>query len=248
MNIHAGTSGFAHGEWKGAFYPDKIPASEMLRFYSTLLGTVEINNTFYHMPRESVLRAWAAQVRPDFLFAVKAPQVITHVKQLRNVFEETDYFFRTLSVLDRRLGPILFQFPKSFHPDMSALKDFLGLIPHGVACAFEFRHPAWIAEGAADLLREKGCSLCIADTDEQPAAEIINTASWGYLRLRRRVYAENDLTTWLARISAQGWERAFVYFKHEEEARGAELAMRLQQLADTAGGAEAKNASARHVR
>ena len=104
MNIHTGTSGFAYKEWKGKFYPEKIPAREMLRFYSERLGTVEINNTFYHMPRGSVLSSWAEQVSNEFIFALKAPQVITHIKQLRNVFEETEYLFKTLSVLGGKLG------------------------------------------------------------------------------------------------------------------------------------------------
>src|SRR4030042_7111833 len=122
LKIHVGTSGYAYKEWKGKFYPEKIPSKEMLRFYSGRLNTVEINNTFYHMPTESVLTSWAEQVPGDFVFALKAPQVITHLKRLWNVSDETEYFFRTLSVLDRKLGPVLFQFPKSFRANHPALK------------------------------------------------------------------------------------------------------------------------------
>jgi uncharacterized protein YecE (DUF72 family) len=235
MKIHVGTSGFGHKEWKGKFYPEKISAKEMLRFYAERLNTVEINNTFYHMPKESVLLSWAEQVPDDFVFALKAPQVITHMKQLRNVFEETEYLFRSLSVLDRKLGPVLFQFPKSFHADRQALADFLPLIPGTTACAFEFRSPTWLDEGIPDLLHEKGCSWCIADTDENPANEIISTATWGYLRLRRSDYTDADLSQWAERILSQKWERAFVFFKHEDEAKGAELAMRFQELVDPRG-------------
>ena len=117
MKIHVGTSGYGYKEWKGIFYPEKISPKEMLRFYAERLNAVEINYTFYHMPTEGVLSSWAEQVPDDFAFALKAPQVITHLKQLRNVGEETDYFFRTLSVLDRKLGPALFQFPKSFRAE-----------------------------------------------------------------------------------------------------------------------------------
>src|SRR5512135_2668580 len=161
MNIFIGTSGYSYKEWKGIFYPEKISPKEMLRFYSERLGTVEINNTFYHMPTRGVLLSWAEQVPRDFIFALKAPQVITHLKRLRNVGEETEYLFSTLSVLGRKLGPVLFQFPKSFRADLSALKDFLTLIPANMSCAFEFRSPSWLDVKILDLLREKGCGLCI---------------------------------------------------------------------------------------
>jgi uncharacterized protein YecE (DUF72 family) len=230
MQIYIGTSGYAYKEWKGKFYPGKISAGEMLRFYSGRLHTVEINNTFYRMPNEGVLTAWAERVPDDFVFAIKAPQAITHVKRLRNVSEEADYFFRTLSVLGRKLGPVLFQFPKSFRADRPALQDFLGLIPPGRACAFEFRHPSWLDHEILGLFREKGSSLCIAETDENPSTEIIRTAPWGYLRLRRSDYTDADLLTWVERILSQEWENAFVFFKHEDEAKGPEIAIRFREL------------------
>ncbi len=238
MKIHVGTSGYAYKEWKGKFYPEKISPKEMLRFYSGRLHTVEINNTFYHMPTESVLTSWAEQVPADFVFALKAPQIITHLKQLRNVLEETEYLFRTLSVLEGKLGPVLFQFPKSFRANQAALQDFLNLIPGDMACAFEFRSSSWLDDAILDLLRERGASLCIADADENPAKEIIGTAPWGYLRLRRSDYTDADLSEWLERILSQKWEEAFVFFKHEDEAKGPEVAVRFREL-----GAESQDAS-----
>jgi uncharacterized protein YecE (DUF72 family) len=232
-NIYVGTSGFAHKEWKGKFYPEKIQPREMLHYYAERLNTVEINNTFYHMPKESVLLSWAQQVGGDFVFALKAPQVITHMKQLRNVFEETEYLFRTLTVLDRKLGPILFQFPKTFHANASVLENFLALIPGTVSCAFDFRSPTWLDNGILDLLREKGSSWCIEDTDENPIREMISTATWGYLRLRRSDYTDADLSQWSERILSQKWERVFVFFKHEDEAKGADLAQRFHELVDS---------------
>ena len=237
MKIYIGTSGYAYKEWKGRFYPEKIPPQEMLRFYSERLNTVEINNTFYRMPRESVLMSWAEQVPGDFVFALKAPQVITHLKRLRDVAEETGHLFRMLSVLDKKLGPVLFQFPKSFRADRPALRDFVSLIPDGIASAFEFRHPSWINDEILGLLRERGSSLCVADADENPMKEIIPTAPWGYLRLRRSDYTEEDLSQWLERILSQKWEKAFVYFKHEDEgkgpAAGPEMATRFRELAES---------------
>ena len=232
MKIYVGTSGYAYKEWKGKFYPEKISPKEMLRFYSGRLNTVEINNTFYRMPKESVLTSWAEQVPGGFVFALKAPQVITHLKQLRNVSEETKYLFRTVSILDRKLGPVLFQFPKSFRADRSALEDLLALIPRDMASAFEFRSPSWLNDEILDLLREKGASLSIADSDENPVHEIIRTAPWGYLRLRRSDYTDADLSEWTERILSQEWEEAFVFFKHEDEdpAKGPGMAMRFHEL------------------
>lgn len=233
MKIYVGTSGYSYKEWKGIFYPEKISPKEMLRFYSGRLGTVEINNTFYHMPTSGVLTSWAEQVPDDFIFAIKAPQVITHLKLLRNVGEEIDYLFRSLSVLGRKLGPVLFQFPKSFRVDHGALKDFLALVPENMSCAFEFRSLSWHTAEILSLLREKECALCVTDVDESPAHEIINTAAWGYLRLRRADYTDADLSQWREKILSQKWERVFVFFKHEEEARGPEMALRFHELASS---------------
>ncbi len=230
MKIHVGTSGYSYKEWKGRFYPEKIPPKEMLRFYAARLDTVEINNTFYHLPTASILHSWAEQVPDDFVFALKAPQVMTHLKRLRNVDDEAGYLFGTLSVLVGKLGPVLFQFPGSFHADIPALKYFLGLVPGKIACSFEFRSPSWLAGEVLDLLRERECSLCIADTEENPAGEIVSTAPWGYLRLRRSDYTDDDLLQWKERILSQTWKRAFVFFKHEEEARGPEMAMRFRKI------------------
>jgi len=233
MEIYTGTSGYSYKEWKGAFYPEKISPKEMLHAYSARLNTVEINNTFYHMPTEKVLSSWAEQVAGDFVFALKAPQVITHWKRLRNIGSETEYLFRTLATLGRKLGPILFQFPKTFPADAAALKGLLALIPDGALCAFEFRNPSWLDKAVLDLLRKKGCGLCIADADEDPAKEIVSTAPLGYLRLRRSDYTDADLSQWAERVLAQKWDNAFVFFKHEGEgARGPELAMHFQGLVD----------------
>ena len=232
MKIHVGTSGYGYKEWKGIFYPEKISPHDMLHFYGERFDTVEINYTFYHMPTVAGLSTWAEQVPDDFSFALKAPQIITHMKLLKNVNEEAKYFFKTLSVLDKRVGPALFQLPGSFRANRQVLEEFLALIPKNMACAFEFRSKTWFRKDILELLREHGCSLCTADTDEKPAEEIVSTAPWGYLRLRRSDYTEADLAEWLDRILAQNWERAFVFFKHEEEAKGPELAKRFREIAD----------------
>ncbi|MHB8881085.1 MAG: DUF72 domain-containing protein [Thermodesulfovibrionales bacterium] len=232
MKIYTGTSGYGYKEWKGLFYPEKIQPKEMLRFYAARLNSVELNNTFYHMPTAEVLDSWAEQVPAGFIFALKAPQVITHFRRLRHVGEEARYLFGTLPVLGKKLGPVLFQFPGSFHADRPLLEAFVDLIPRTISAAFEFRDPSWLNADILDLLRERGCSLCLADTDESPADEIISTATWGYLRLRRSGYTDADLLKWTEKIQAQKWERAFIFFKHEEEAIGPDLAMRFRELAN----------------
>lgn len=231
MKLYIGTSGFGYKEWKGIFYPEKIPPGDMLRFYAERLHTVEINNTFYHMPTADLLTAWTRQVPVNFVFAFKAPRVITHLKRLRNVGSEVQYLFRTLSVLHLKLGPVLFQFPAGFRADPEALALFLDLIPDKTLCAFEFRHPSWMSDQIRDLIGARDLSLCTTDTDEHPAQDIVRTASWGYLRLRRSDYTDADLAFWIEKIRGQNWKNAFVFFKHEEKAKGPELAMRFNTLA-----------------
>lgn len=231
MKLHVGTSGYSYKEWQGFFYPEKISPKEMLRFYGERLNAVEINYTFHHMPTERIIVPWGEQVPDDFLFVFKAPQIMTHVKRLQAVNEEADYFFRTVALMKGRLGATLFQFPAFFKANLPRLEAFLDLIPAEVRCAFEFRSDTWQEAGVANLLANRGHTLCIADTDERPAREVSSTAAWGYLRLRRSGYGEADLARWTEQINSQQWQRAFIFFKHEEEAMGPKLALRLRELA-----------------
>ncbi|HUI94090.1 MAG TPA: DUF72 domain-containing protein [Chitinivibrionales bacterium] len=232
MKIFVGTSGYGYKEWKGNFYPEKISADKMLSFYSGRLETVEVNNTFYRMPTEPVVMGWAKQVPPGFMFAIKAPQMITHIKRLKNVKEETRFFLKSVSRLGKKLGCVLFQFPASFRQDAETLGNFLGLIPEKIPCAFDFRSSSWMDMKIFGLLRDKGCCLCMEDTDEKSVEEIVGTTSWGYLRLRRPDYSEGDLSGWAKKISLQKWKTAFVFFKHEDDsaARGPALALRFREL------------------
>lgn len=232
MRLYAGTSGFAYKEWRGNFYPEKLPPNEMLGYYAERLGAVEINYTFHHMPTVKLLDVWGREVGEDFRFAFKAPMRITHLKRLKDVGEEADYFFRTLGTLGEKLGAALFQFPPTFPPNPQRLADFMELIPEKMSCAFEFRHAGWsVDEEVRRLLTKRGHALCVADTDEFPAGEVVSTASWGYVRLRRTAYSDADLVAWVRKIRAQGWGRAFVFFKHEDEADGPSEAARFFKLA-----------------
>ena len=231
MNLYVGTSGYSYKEWKGSFYPEKLPAKDMLSYYATKLRAVEINNTFYRLPQRSMLENWKEQVPADFRFSVKASQKITHFKRLKESGEETKYLLETASALGDRLGPILFQLPPNMKKDLARLEDFLQHLSRETQATFEFRHPSWFDDDVLDLLRSQNRALCISDTDDLPVSHIDRTSDWGYLRLRRVNYAEDDLSEWLRRVRAQNWSTAYVFFKHEDEGTGPKLAGQFIELA-----------------
>jgi uncharacterized protein YecE (DUF72 family) len=232
MNLHVGTSGYSYKEWKGNFYPEDLPAKEMLSYYSRRLPAVEINNTFYRLPQPGMIENWKAQVPAQFRFSIKATQRITHIKRLKNCADETKYLLETAALLEERLGVVLFQLPPNSKKDAERLKDFLTLLPADTRAAFEFRHESWFDGEVFELLRKKDSALVISDTDEKPLTEIINTATWGYLRLRRTVYDENDLTEWMKRVQNQKWKDTFVFFKHEDDGVGPKLAAQFLELSE----------------
>jgi len=232
MKIYTGTSGFGYKEWKGNFYPEKISGKKMLAYYSSRLETVEINNTFYRMPTANMLKSWAEQVPKGFLFAIKAPQVITHIKRLQNVGEETRFFLGSISTLGNKLGCALFQFPASFHEDLKLLQGFLDLIPPKIPCAFDFRSSSWLNPGTYALLSKRKFCLGIEDTDEKPITGITSIAPWGYFRMRRADYTSSGLEECAEKVLSQEWKKAFVFFKHEDDAaaKGPQLAMSFRDL------------------
>ena len=229
--IHSGTSGFSYKEWKGHFYPDDLPAAQMLAYYAERLPSVEINNTFYRLPRRDVLESWAEQVPDAFRFVIKASRRITHFKRLKPPYDEVDYLLETLGALGGKMGAILFQLPPDMKKDTDRLEAFLQNVPDTVSAAFEFRNDSWFDSDVTDLLREHGRALVHADTEEKPVMVLEETADWGYLRLRRPGYTEEDLAAWAERLAGTGWKRVFVFFKHEEEGAGPRMASRFQEMA-----------------
>ena len=227
--VLAGTSGFSYPAWRGRFYPDDLPAAKMLSFYAQALGTVEINNTFYRQPTAALLEAWARETTPVFRFALKAPQRITHQLRLKDASEPTLAFCEVARRLGRRLGPLLFQLPPYLRFDAGRLRDFLAVLPAGLEYAVEFRSDGWLNDETYGLLSERRVALCIADS-EALATPLVPTAPFGYLRLRREDYSDGDVGGWAERIRAtHGWKRAYVYFKHEDGARGTALARALMR-------------------
>lgn len=231
MKLYAGTSGYSYKEWKGSFYPDKLPTAKMLQFYAQHLPAVEINNTFYRLPKAAVLNSWAEQVPQAFRFSIKASRRITHIKRLKEAHDETAYLLHTVETLGSHLGVILFQLPPYLRKDVSRLTGFLDLLPQGTPAAFEFRDRSWLDDNVFALLQERDFALCLADTDEEQRPSIIRTATWGYMRLRRADYTQTQLATWAEQIEAAHWERAYVFFKHEDEGAGPRLAAQFLQIA-----------------
>jgi len=229
MNLFAGTSGFSYKEWKGRFYPANQPDRQMLDFYGSRLPTVEINNTFYRMPKREALEGWAGQVPGSFKFALKAPQRITHRERLEGSSDSLRAFLEVAGVLGERLGPLLFQLPPFLRKDIPRLEAFASMVPEGVRVAFEFRHPSWFSDDTYEVLRARGSALVGGDADDaDKSPPLVATAGFGYLRLRAEEYERPALAAWADRIAQQPWTDAFVFLKHE--VRGPEFAETLASL------------------
>ena len=232
MNLHVGTSGYSYKEWKGSFYPEKLPAKQMLRFYGERFRAVEINSTFYGTPKASVLEAWAGEVPADFRFVLKTPQRITHIQRLKDAGESVSQFLEAAGALKERLGPLLFQLPPNFKKDVPRLREFLALLPSRCRAAVEFRHPSWFDEEVFGLLRDHRAALCVAEAEGDLEVPFVATADWGYLRLRQPDYGTAALKAWVKRVRSQDWRDGFVFFKHEAEGKGPRLAKRFLELAE----------------
>ena len=234
MRLHVGTSGYNFPEWKGSFYPPKLPSAKWLEYYAQQLGTVEINYTFYRMPSAKTVAGWDAATPEGFIFVLKAPQRITHFARLQSIDDPLRFFLDSIRKLNAKLGPVLFQLPPNFKKDIARLSDLLTQFPTDVRAACEFRHASWWSDDVYELLRSTNTALCVAHTEEGATPEVA-TADFGYVRLRDAGYAETELRDWLGKLRAMGagWTDAFVFFKHEEQGVGPKLAAQLRQL-DTA--------------
>ena len=230
MDWLAGTSGYGYKEWKGIFYPDDIAAGDMLAFYASRLPAVEINNTFYRMPRRSVLATWRDAVPADFRFSIKASRRITHQARLRNCAEPVDYLATGLETLGDKLGCVLFQLPPYLRRDNERLDAFLSIWPKAFPAALEFRHDSWFDDETAETLGRHDAAICVSEDGELPMPEFVATTDWAYLRLRKPDYDERTLRTWIDRTADSGTTRGFAFFKHEDEGAGPKLASRFLGL------------------
>jgi uncharacterized protein YecE (DUF72 family) len=236
--LHLGTSGFGYDAWMdGVFYPKEVKAAGRLRYYATVFNAVEIHYTFRRFPEESLFRGWRDQVPEGFRFAVKASARITHIKQFANAESETALFCKRAALLGDRLGPVLFRCPDTLPYDRELIARFLDTIPEGVRPVMEFRHPSW-AE-ARDLLGERGVAWCMTENDDlDPTAGDLSWKPFGYLRLRLAEYSDAELAAWAGRIAAAlaSGSDVYCFFKHEDEAAGPRMALRLAAQVEAAGG------------
>src|SRR5258708_4908402 len=204
MQMLAGASGYSYKEWKGNFYPESIKPDTMLSWYAGRLPTVEINNTFYQMPRTSVLENWAKSTPEAFRFAIKASRRITHMARLKadTAADSVAFLYRNLAALGAKRGPVLFQLPPFMKKDLPRLSEFLGLLPEGHAAAFELRNASWFADDVYDALKKAGAALCLSEREDNAPPRLVETAPCGYVRLRLEAYSDGDLEQWAARPGA----------------------------------------------
>ena len=216
----AGASGYSFKEWKGTFYPADLKPEGMLDFYSARLPTVEINNTFYRMPKAAMLEHWAAVTPADFRFAIKASRRITHIARPKAeaAADSVDFLYRNLAALGDKRGPVLFQLPPNLKKDLPRLESFLALLPPDHRAAFEFREESWLADDVYDALSRAGAALCLSERSDDKPPPMVQTAPWGYVRLRLETYADDALQRWAATLHATAWDAIHVYFMHEPTA------------------------------
>jgi len=230
--ILIGTSGYNYPEWKGSFYPADLPAAKMLPYYAGQFSTVEINYTFYRMPTPKLVAGWCAQVPEQFRFTLKAPRRITHDKRLRptDVADSLKAFVIAAAELGPRMGALLFQLPPTFKKDLGVLSEFLALLPPKAPAAFEFRNDSWLSDDVYECLRARQIALCIADSEKRQTP-VMTTADFAYLRLRDEGYGPADIDRWadVARDLSTQCADVFVYFKHEDEGKGAAFGQMMRE-------------------
>jgi uncharacterized protein YecE (DUF72 family) len=233
--LHSGTSGYSYTSWKPGFYPKNVPSSKFLEYYATRLNLVEVNYTFRQLGKESTFEKWVASTPDDFVFSPKAHNKITHILKLKNAEEFTRAFLNSLEPFRAhgKLGPVLFQLPPSLKADVSQLKQFIEMLPHGYRFAFEFRHDSWYSEEVYSALRERNVALCLAETEERESPEIL-TADFVYFRFRKPEYQPPEFEALMKRVSRHRSSGLPVYalFKHEETPAGALYAERLLDLSE----------------
>lgn len=222
--LYAGTSGWAYPSWKPDFYPPKTPPKKFLAYFATRLNSVELNYTYRHLASEKLLDGWLAATPAHFRFSVKAHQMITHIKRLREVEDFTRRFLSSIEPMAAagKLGTVLFQLPPFLKCDVALLRDFLALLPRTLRTTFEFRHDSWFTEDVYALLRGANAALCIAES-EKLAVPDVETAGFAYYRLRKPEYSPDERRALAARAQEllDKGKDVFVYFKHEDTPEGA---------------------------
>ena len=228
----AGTSGWAYPSWKPAFYPEKLAQKNFLTYYASQLNTVEVNFSFRQLLKDTTVQKWIAETPEHFRFGIKAHQVITHIKRLKETDEFVKRFLGTIENLAhaKKLGPVLFQLPPNLKSDRELLQKFLNTLPRGLHAAFEFRHPSWLTDETYESLRSHKAALCVAETEERTIPDVV-TADFCYYRFRKPTYTPEERTAMVSRIREHLTQNrdVFAYFKHEETPEGALYAIEVSK-------------------
>lgn len=235
MKWWVGTSGFSYPSWKGTFYPEKTPAKDMLKRYAARLTAVELNNTFYRMPKASTSEKWASEVPEHFRFVLKVSRKITHFARLKETDEAIAYLYEATQPLRNTAGPFLFQLPSSFPCDEQRLDVFLETLPDSPAGAFEFRHASWHEPDIYARLAHRNFGCVDIVGGDTPLSPQMPDAKFGYVRVRDDDFPTEALLELKARIEDTDWQEVYVFFKHEDAGVGPVLA---EQLLEISGGEE----------
>ena len=231
MKAHVGVSGFSYATWKGKFYPEDTKSEEFLSYYSSKLGSVEINSSFYAPPSSAMVKGWSAKTSEKFRLSFKAPRLITHLLKLgKGSSDAANKLSKTLELLGPRRGPVLFQLPPFSKFDRDLLDGFLSSTSGIEPKVFEFRHASWLNERTYDLLEDHGTGFCIADTEDmEPMFRV--TGALAYFRLRKDSYDKEAMGVWSERIlqTAKGADECYVYLRHDETGENALLAETLSE-------------------
>lgn len=234
--IHIGTSGWNYQHWRGRFYPEHLRSSDWFAHYAKVFHTVEINNTFYHLPEGSVFDAWRRQSPPSFLYAVKANRFITHMKKLKDPEEPLERFFAVVRRLRDHLGPILYQLPPHWGPDVKRLNEFCRQLPRGLTQVVEFRERGWLGDEVYDVLERHGVCLCVHDLLKRHPRRVTGPAiyvrfhgagaKYGGSYSRKRLCRWAD---WLREAAADGHE-VYAYFNNDQQAHAVRNAQTLRGI------------------
>jgi uncharacterized protein YecE (DUF72 family) len=237
--LRIGCSGWNYAHWRnGVFYPPRLASREWLSFYARHFDTVELNTTFYRLPRRDAAQRWADESPDGFLFAVKVSRYLTHIKRLQDVRVHLPLLYERIEPLRPKLGPLLWQLPPTFKVDVARLAAALEQLPRGERHAFEFRHPSWFTDDVLTLLREHGAALVVADRPEVNAFQLRElTADFTYVRFhagtrgRNGNYSQRELAEWAERLA--GWAEeadVYAYFNNDWEGFAVENARVLANL------------------
>ena len=225
LPYYIGTSGWHYEHWRNRFYPEQLTKAKWLEFYATHFATVELNNSFYHLPSETAFANWRDSSPANFIFAVKVSRFITHMKRLKNTEEAVDKFITRAKILDQKLGPLLYQLPPNMHRNDDLLESFLSTLPQGMKHVFEFRHQSWLEEKVFDILHKYNMGLCVFDMPSI-SCPLVATADFAYVRFHGSTglyfscYSDEELADWAKRLAdlAPNLKALYIYFNNDAEA------------------------------